>query len=520
MKNALKAMFGAAVVLMLLFVAGCSSDDSGSDTGAVTASTVTSISAVAKSSSWTEGDTVSVDDITVTATYSDNSTKTVSTGYTLSGDTTLKAGANTITVTYGEKTTTVTITAKTKASGGEEEKTGTVSIEVTVDGKYKCSVCGTEYDTKAEAENCAHEAGCPGWEYTVTFNDAEGGSNATVIKKVKNGSTLAESDIPTWAKDGFELSWSSSEANVTTASKITKDVTFTAVWTGLFTVKFVDSDGNEGTVTKTVKNGDVVPASDVPAWTKDHYTLSWNGDTTAAITADTTFTSVWTENAKFTVRFVDSAVDEIAAETDSALDTQSIYSGEKASLPAWASASRVNKKDYTVAWTSTVAGVTPTSAITQDVTFTATWTKTPTETVITFCNASGDTYTSAGNPTDYVQATSNSKDYGKSSYQSYTTSAGTTVSVRYGVKLNSSGNIVLTLTDSYTVLLVQGSVGTTSKGLNIAVLGSDGSTYGDAVNYAVVSTDSNVVSASLSAGTYKITNGGSETSVFAIVLNK
>ena len=420
MKNALKAMFGAAVVLMLLFVAGCSSDDSGSDTGAVTASTVTSISAVAKSSSWTEGDTVSVDDITVTATYSDNSTKTVSTGYTLSGDTTLKAGANTITVTYGEKTTTVTITAKAKASGGEEEKTGTVTIEVTVDGKYKCSVCGTEYDTKAEAENCAHEAGCPGWEYTVTFNDAEGGSNATVIKKVKNGSTLAESDIPTWAKDGFELSWSSSEANVTTASKITKDVTFTAVWTGLFTVKFVDSDGNEGTVTKTVKNGDVVPASDVPAWTKDHYTLSWNGDTTAAITADTTFTSVWTENAKFTVRFVDSAIDEIAAETDSALDTQSIYSGEKASLPAWASASRKNKSAYTVTWTSSVEGLTPSSAITADVTFTASWSKTPKYSYITFSGTKEASATSSNASYTVTLTSANVKSGGTVKYAGIT----------------------------------------------------------------------------------------------------
>ncbi|MBQ7158281.1 MAG: bacterial Ig-like domain-containing protein [Treponema sp.] len=231
MKNMLKKMLGTTFALLLCFTTGCSSDSEDVAFSAPVVAPVDSISAVTTVSSWTEGDVVTESSITVTAKYANGTTKAITAGYTLSGDTTLKTGTNTITVTYSGKTTTLTITAKAKASGGEEEKTGTVSIEVTVDGRYKCPVCGTEYDTKTEAENCAHAAGCPAWEYTVTFKDAEGGTNTSVTKKVKNGNTLAQSDIPSWTKDGYELSWSSSEAGVTTASKITKDVTFTAVWT-------------------------------------------------------------------------------------------------------------------------------------------------------------------------------------------------------------------------------------------------------------------------------------------------
>lgn len=56
--------------------------------------------------------------ITVTATYSDGSTRTV-TGYTLSG--TIAEGANTITVSYGGKTTTITVNGI--AESGEEGET-------------------------------------------------------------------------------------------------------------------------------------------------------------------------------------------------------------------------------------------------------------------------------------------------------------------------------------------------------------------------------------------------------------
>ena len=54
--------------------------------------------------------------LTVTATYSDGSTSNV-TGYTLSG--TIAEGSNTITVSYGGKTTTFTVTGVAESSGGD-----------------------------------------------------------------------------------------------------------------------------------------------------------------------------------------------------------------------------------------------------------------------------------------------------------------------------------------------------------------------------------------------------------------
>lgn len=54
--------------------------------------------------------------ITVTGTYSDGTTKTV-TGYTLSGE--ILEGENTITVSYGGKTTTFTVTGIVESGGGE-----------------------------------------------------------------------------------------------------------------------------------------------------------------------------------------------------------------------------------------------------------------------------------------------------------------------------------------------------------------------------------------------------------------
>ena len=374
--------------------------------------------------------------------------------------------------------------------------------------------------------------------YTVTFVDTVAGTGDDAIaaekKETQKVYTAGEATatLPEFASKttDYSLTWTSSVEGLTPESTITNDVIFTAVWTEntYYIVTYKDAEGGENeTTTEKVYEGET-PAQ-VPAWTKEHYTLDWTASvdgltTTSEITQDVTFTAVWTELPKYTVTFVDSAIivdDEttINAEKDEDLDEQTIYEGGYAELPSWASSSRENKSAYTVTWTSSVEGLTPESAITADVTFTASWTKTPTETVITFCNDTGDTYTGTGNPTGYAVGNGN-KDYGKTSYQSYTTSAGTVVSVRYGVKLNKTGYITLTLTDSYTVLFVQGTGGTTTKGLNIATLGSDGSTYGDAVNYAVVSDGSNVVSASLSAGTYKITNGGSETSVFAIVLLK
>ena len=82
----------------------------GGDTPVDPAVTLTSISATYTGGDVTTGTAVTdLTGITVTATYSDGSTATV-TGYTLSGD--IVEGENTITVSYGGLTTTFTVSGK------------------------------------------------------------------------------------------------------------------------------------------------------------------------------------------------------------------------------------------------------------------------------------------------------------------------------------------------------------------------------------------------------------------------
>ena len=82
--------------------------------------TLTSISATYNGGNVTVGTSVnSLTGITVKATYSDGSTKTV-TGYTLSG--TITEGSNTITVSYGGKTTTFTVTGVAESGGDSSDE--------------------------------------------------------------------------------------------------------------------------------------------------------------------------------------------------------------------------------------------------------------------------------------------------------------------------------------------------------------------------------------------------------------
>ena len=82
-----------------------------------TTPTLTSISATYTGGEVTEGTALTdLTGITVTAHYSDGSTANV-TGYTLSG--TITEGNNTITVSYGSKTTTFTVTGVAESSGDE-----------------------------------------------------------------------------------------------------------------------------------------------------------------------------------------------------------------------------------------------------------------------------------------------------------------------------------------------------------------------------------------------------------------
>lgn len=88
--------------------------------------TLSSISAEYSGGDVTVGTAVSdLTGIVVTAHYSDGSTATV-TGYALSG--TIVEGSNTITISYGGKSTTFTVTGVAESGGDEEEKTYTDEV--------------------------------------------------------------------------------------------------------------------------------------------------------------------------------------------------------------------------------------------------------------------------------------------------------------------------------------------------------------------------------------------------------
>ena len=133
--------------------------------------------------------------------------------------------------------------------------------------------------------------------YTVTFKDGD-----TVVKtvSVKDGATIADADLPADpAKDGavFE-GWFDGDKAFDKTAAITSDVTYSAKWTKLHTVKFVD--GNETIKTATVKDGEKLKDADVPAdlTATGKAFEGWFDGTTAfdkdaTITADKTFAAKW-----------------------------------------------------------------------------------------------------------------------------------------------------------------------------------------------------------------------------------
>lgn len=267
------------------------------------------------------------------------------------------------------------------------EEKGSVKITVTVDGSISCKKCGKVYNFKVQAENCEHYkcADCGTVYYsqaevdsctshvTVIFKDSDENGNESVTMVIKSGSNVIP---PSWEKENFALIWIDGNGNEAdfddsislSEGETEKTVTFTAKWETTYTVTFKDESGTNADVTVDVISGEVVGS--VPEWTREHFTFAgWTSSvagltTDSEITGDVTFTANWTEDAKYTVKFVDS--DGVNAE-----DTQTVYNGEKANLPAW------TKENYSLSWTSSVEGLTIDSAITGDVTFTANWTELP-----------------------------------------------------------------------------------------------------------------------------------------------
>ncbi|WP_273064801.1 InlB B-repeat-containing protein [Treponema berlinense] len=231
---------------------------------------------------------------------------------------------------------------------------------------YKCATCGSVYYSQSEVDSCTSHV-------TVIFKDIGENGNESVTMVIKSGSIVIP---PSWEKENFALTWideNGKEADFDDLISLSegeteKTVTFTAKWETTYTVTFKDESGTNADVTVDVISGEVVGS--VPEWTREHFTFAgWTSSvsgltTDSVITGDVTFTANWTEDAKYTVKFVDS--DGVNAE-----DTQTVYNGEKANLPAW------TKENYSLFWTSSVEGLTIDSAITGDVTFTANWTELP-----------------------------------------------------------------------------------------------------------------------------------------------
>lgn len=270
---------------------------------------------------------------------------------------------------------------------GSTTETGSVSAVVTADGSISCGKCGKIYNFTEQAKNCEHYkcATCDSVYYsqsevdsctshvTVIFKDSDENGNESVTMVIKSGSTVIP---PSWEKENFALTWidgNGKEADFDNSISLSegeteKTVTFTAKWETTYTVTFKDESGTNADVTVDVISGEVVGS--VPEWTREHFTFAgWTSSvagltTDSVITGDVTFTANWTEDAKYTVKFVDS--DGANAE-----DTQTVYNGEKANVPTW------TKENYSLSWTSSVEGLTIDSAITGDVTFTANWTELP-----------------------------------------------------------------------------------------------------------------------------------------------
>lgn len=133
--------------------------------------------------------------------------------------------------------------------------------------------------------------------YTVKFVDGESEIKSV---SVEEGKTIADADVPAdLTKDGYVFEgWYVGDVAFDKSAAITADVTYSAKWTKLHTVKFVD--GDETIKTATVKDGEKLKDADVPAdlTATGKAFEGWFDGTTAfdkdaTITADKTFAAKW-----------------------------------------------------------------------------------------------------------------------------------------------------------------------------------------------------------------------------------
>lgn len=132
------------------------------------------------------------------------------------------------------------------------------------------------------------------WKQNFTVTYADGQGNTLQSTTVTEGSATPEcSGTP--ERSGYTFAgWTP-----TVADTVTADVTYTATWKQLFTVKYMDGQGAT-LLEETVAEGSATPTySGTPA--REGYTFAgWTPEVAPTVTADATYTATWTQNAPTT----------------------------------------------------------------------------------------------------------------------------------------------------------------------------------------------------------------------------
>ncbi|MCR4615696.1 MAG: DUF6273 domain-containing protein [Clostridiales bacterium] len=148
------------------------------------------------------GEALNTAGLTLTATYSDGSTKTVTSGFTCTGFSSSTMGTKTVTVTYGGKTTTFYVKVIDSSKPAVDIRNFTANT--TVD--YKATVTFTAEVTNPVSGAAVHwfiDGKDEGTGDTYTVTKAKKSYNVQ-IRYIKDGSLLAESEIETVnVKTGF-----------------------------------------------------------------------------------------------------------------------------------------------------------------------------------------------------------------------------------------------------------------------------------------------------------------------------
>lgn len=116
--------------------------------------------------------------------------------------------------------------------------------------------------------------------YTVTFISDTG--NVISSQEVVYGSAANAPSMPT--RPGYQLSWSCAYKN------ITSDLTVQAIWTRVYTIKFIDGYTGKSS-TDSVEYGKSAKA---PKWTMSGYTLGWS-KSYSSVTGDMEVYAIWTD---------------------------------------------------------------------------------------------------------------------------------------------------------------------------------------------------------------------------------